>query len=344
MSISVKEQIKADIIAGNEKIVIKSPAAERLFYETLKENPEIFAYISGYTAAPSFFERGLVFNMTYDNLDVPLKNIYYVRSKDALEDIYHAALSRYLPAIIIVTPPALNAWGAYSDFNVAYGGYYSNHTGTEKRAWSMERGSFAFHRFDFNYRIGRLKLTLMERDVDKEVARLEKLLFHPNMRPETKAYVAHNYLARTVEYWLKEDANPLEMSYRQSAYGALINKKCVCQGYAEAYKRLLDTQGISNYVLCGKVKASTVHHAWNAVSFNGRDYFHVDVTWDSLGGGLSSQQYFCKSDAFMRPTRIWTRRNGVVCPSEENITNIARADIMLNRSKYKNGGIDPANF
>ncbi len=344
MSTEIKEKIKADIIACNEKIVIRSPMAERLFNEVLSENPEVLAYVSGYSAAPSLLERGLVFKMSYDNTDVPLKNVYFVSSADKLEDIYHSAISRYLPAIIVVTPSTVDAWRHYSDFNVAYGAFYSNHTSTEKRGWSMGRMGYSFHRFDFNYRIGRLKLTMMEREVDKEVARLEKTLFHRDMRPETKAYIAHNYLARTVEYWLKEDANPLEMSYRQSAYGALINRKCVCQGYAEAYKRLLDTQGIANYVLCGKVKESTVHHAWNAVSFDGREFYHVDVTWDSRGGGLSSQQYFCKSDAFMRPTRIWTRRSGVVCNSETNITKIAKEDIFFNRAKYLRSGIDPANF
>ena len=344
MSLEIKKQIKADILAGNEKIVIKSPMAERLFHEALDESPEILAYVAGYSAAPSFFDRGLVFKVSYDNLDVPVKNIYFVSSTGEIEDIFHSALSHYLASIIIVSAPGLNVWSVYEEFHVAYGGYYSNHTGTEKRGWSMGHRGFSFARFDFNYRIGRLKLAMMERDVDREVERLSKILFHRDMPPEVKAYVAHNYLARNVEYWLKEDATPLEMSYRQSAYGALINKKCVCQGYAEAYKRLLDTQGIKNYVLCGKVKESTVYHAWNAISFDGRVFFHVDVTWDSRGGGLSSQQYFCKSDAFMRPTRIWTRRSGVVCNSEENITSIAKADIMLHRSKYRAAGIDTANF
>ena len=344
MSIDIKQQIKADIIAGTARFVVKSPIAERLFFETLRENPDVYAYVSGYSYMPSLAERGLAFKMVYHNLDVPLKSIFYINSRDRLEDVFHLALSRYLPSIIIVTPHTLDVWGAYSEFNVGYGGFYSNHTGTKKQGWSMDSGGYAFHRFDFDYRIGRLKLAMMEREVDKEVDRLSRVLFHRDMRPETKAYVAHNYLARNVEYWLKEDANPLEMSYRQSAYGALINKKCVCQGYAEAFKRLIDIQGIVNYVLCGKVKASTVHHAWNAVTFDGINYYHVDVTWDALGGGMSSQQYFCKSDAFMRPNRIWTRRSGVVCNSEENITRIAKADIALNKAKYLHAGIDPKNF
>ncbi|MBQ2793510.1 MAG: hypothetical protein IKL79_05470 [Clostridia bacterium] len=339
-----KEQIKQQLLSFNERVVIRTPGAERLLMEILTENPQIFAYVSGYSAAPSLMERGLAFKISYDNTDIPHKYVYYVTSRERLEDIYHATLAAYIPAIIIVAPPTLDVWGAYSDFHVGYGAFYSNHTSTERRGWNMGRVGLSFYRLDFNYRIGRLKLTMMEREVDKEVERLQKTLFHPDMRPETKAYIAHNYLARTVEYWLKEDANPLEMSYRQSAYGALINKKCVCQGYAEAYKRLLDTQGILNYVLCGKVKESTVNHAWNAVSFDGRDYYHVDVTWDSRGGGLSSQQYFCKSDAFMRPTRIWTRRSGVVCNSEANITQIAKEDIFFNKAKYLRCGIDPANF
>lgn len=205
---------------------------------------------------------------------------------------------------------------------------------------------YSFCRIDFTYRIGRLKLTMMERTVDKEVERLAGELFTPDMPPETKAYIAHNYLAKTVEYWLKEDADPLEMSYRQSAYGALINKKCVCQGYAEAYKRLLDSQGIDNYVLCGKVKKSEagIGHAWNVVSFDGKEFFHVDVTWDSLGGGLSSNKYFCKSDDFMRPDRMWTRSRRVVCSSAQNILAKVKQDLLLHGMKYRKQGVNPAYF
>mgnify|MGYP006954259698 FL=1 len=42
-----------------------------------------------------------------------------------------------------------------------------------------------------------------------------------------------------------------------SAYGALVNKSAVCEGYAKAYKLLLDEMGIENDSVFNDV------HAWN---------------------------------------------------------------------------------
>ena len=341
----VIEDIKSQIMLRNEQVHIKHVNPQPLFFETLRRYPALYAYIAGYSSTRSL-KGGAVFNVKYGNIDVPLKNVFVVSSKDELEPIFHKGVAGYLPSIIIVAARGIDVWSAYSTFNVEYGGFYANQTDTKSSSWTMPDVDYGFCRIDFEYRIGRLKLTMMERTVDKEVERLEGELFTPDMPPETKAYIAHNYLAKTVEYWLKDDAGPLEMAYRQSAYGALINKKCVCQGYAEAYKRLLDSQGIENYVLCGKVKKSEagIGHAWNVITFNGKEFFHVDVTWDSLGGGLTSNKYFCKSDDFMRPERMWTRSGKVVCSSMQNILAVAKQDIVFHGMKYKKQGVNPAYF
>lgn len=83
-----------------------------------------------------------------------------------------------------------------------------------------------------------------------------------------KAIILHDYLAIQVEY----DANA---SNRYSAFGALRDGKAVCQGYALAYKYLLNKAGIE----CHIVTSKTLNHAWNIVKLNGK-YYHVDVTWD----------------------------------------------------------------
>lgn len=342
---AVIEDIKSQILLRNEKINIKHANPVPLFFETLRRNPQLYAYISGYSSSRSVM-GGAVFNVEYDNTDVPLKNIFVVSSSDELEPIFHEGVAGYLPAIIIVAAKGVDVWSAYSTFSVEYGGFYANQTETSSQSWTMPDVDYRFCRINFEYRVGRLKLTMMERAVDKEVERLAGELFTADMPPETKAYIAHNYLAKTVVYWLKDDATPLEMAHRQSAYGALINKKCVCQGYAEAYKRLLDSQGIENYVLCGKVKKSEsgVGHAWNVVSFDGRNFFHVDVTWDSLGGGLTSNKYFCKTDDFMRSERMWTRHGKIVCSSMQSILAKAKQDILLHGMKYRKQGVNPAYF
>ena len=342
---AVIEDIKSQILLRNEDVHIKCINPQPLFFETLKRYPALYAYIAGYSSNRSV-KGGVVFHIKYENTDVPLKDVFVVSSADELEPIFHRGVSGYLPAIIIVAAKGIDIWSKFSTFDVEYGGFYANQTDTKAQSWTMPDVNYSFCRIDFSYRIGRLKLTMMERTVDKEIERLANELFTPDMPPETKAYIAHNYLAKTIEYWLKDDATPLEMAYRQSAYGGLINKKCVCQGYAEAYKRLLDSQGIENYVLCGKVKKSEsgVGHAWNVVTFNGREFFHVDVTWDSLGGGMTSSKYFCKTDDFMRGERMWSRSGKIVCSSPQNILAKARQDLLLHGMKYRRQGVNPAYF
>ena len=83
-----------------------------------------------------------------------------------------------------------------------------------------------------------------------------------------KAIILHDYLAIQVEY-------DTTASNRYSAFGALRDGKAVCQGYALAYKYLLNKAGIE----CHIVTSKTLNHAWNIVKLNGK-YYHVDVTWD----------------------------------------------------------------
>jgi transglutaminase/protease-like cytokinesis protein 3 len=142
-----------------------------------------------------------------------------------------------------------------------------------------------------------------------------------------------------VVYWTKDEPNPLEKSYMQSAYGALINGKCVCQGYAEAYKRLLNSQNIICEVICGKVKGSKVYHAWNVVSFDGVEYYHVDVTWDAKNAGVKRDKYFCLSDADMVKDRLWTRLSYVSCNGKEDILKIAKQQIESQKLRYTAKGI-----
>lgn len=60
-----------------------------------------------------------------------------------------------------------------------------------------------------------------------------------------------------------------------TSYGAFVNHNVVCQGYALAFKVLMDRAGIP----CCYVKSDAMNHAWNMVQLDG-NWYHVDVTWD----------------------------------------------------------------
>jgi transglutaminase/protease-like cytokinesis protein 3 len=181
----------------------------------------------------------------------------------------------------------------------------------------------------------------MENETDREVERIAKLLFLPGMDDATKAFLAHNYLADSIDYTLIENATDLETSYMQSAYGALIKKKCVCQGYAEAFKRIMDFEGIPCDIVCGKTKDSTTYHAWNILKLNNeRDNYHIDVTWDSSDERVS-YKYFGLKDSDFIGQRTWSREYNATCNSSKNLLALARWGVMRFKTKLLANGVSP---
>ena len=103
----------------------------------------------------------------------------------------------------------------------------------------------------------------------------------------------HDYLVDNLSY-----DQTISGSNIYNLYGALVNKSCVCEGYAKAFKYLLDEAGIDCVIVIGtgtNTKGETENHAWNYVAVNG-SWYAVDTTWDDpviQGGGilLSSHKY-----------------------------------------------------
>ncbi len=71
------------------------------------------------------------------------------------------------------------------------------------------------------------------------------------------------------------DASPTAYS----AYGALVDGKAVCEGYARGMQLLLKHCGISSTLVFGKSVENDEQHMWNMVTINGKDY-HLDATWN----------------------------------------------------------------
>ena len=109
-----------------------------------------------------------------------------------------------------------------------------------------------------------------------------------------KAVALHDYLAVNCEYDKErlEAGTIPDVSY--SAYGVLVNRIAVCEGYALAYKYLLNQIGINCYMVTSK----EMNHAWNLIELNGT-YYQVDVTWDDPTWdliGRARHEYMFRSD------------------------------------------------
>lgn len=97
---------------------------------------------------------------------------------------------------------------------------------------------------------------------------------------------SHDWLIENMEY-------EASSNNRGNVYGALIEKKVVCEGYARVYKYVLDELGINNVLITGRAtnsKGVTEDHMWNYVQVGGI-WYAVDITWDDpivQGGGMIS--------------------------------------------------------
>lgn len=72
----------------------------------------------------------------------------------------------------------------------------------------------------------------------------------------------------------------------RNVYGALVNGKCVCEGYARAFKLIMDELGIPCLLVQGYAQGTGggfEPHMWNYVNLDG-SWYGVDVTWNDTDG------------------------------------------------------------
>ena len=92
-----------------------------------------------------------------------------------------------------------------------------------------------------------------------------------------------------------------------TAYGAIVEKKAVCEGISNAFSHLAKQVGISATVVNGF--ADGEEHAWNMIQI-GQDCYHIDVTWDIKNkreSTIKSYDYFCLCDDDLK-FRNWDKK------------------------------------
>lgn len=122
-----------------------------------------------------------------------------------------------------------------------------------------------------------------------------------------KELVLHDYLTTHCVYSDVVDQQPESDIYR--AYGALVNKDAVCNGYAEAMQLLLMCAGVNTKFVIGT--ADGVDHAWNLVEIDGK-WYHLDATWDDPTPDQAEytiHPYFNVTDEIMEQSHSWQKEN-----------------------------------
>lgn len=96
----------------------------------------------------------------------------------------------------------------------------------------------------------------------------------------------HDYLVKNCEYEKSATNEAADVNFF-TAYGALVEGKAVCEGYAKAFSLLCDEAGIDSFCLVGDAGGP---HMWNMVFCDG-EWYCMDVTWDDPVGNGDTVSY-----------------------------------------------------
>ncbi|MDE5670473.1 MAG: hypothetical protein K2I14_03285, partial [Eubacterium sp.] len=154
--------------------------------------------------------------------------------------------------------------------------------------------------FNPNYLMNSDEVKKHNQEIDSVVEAVVNKSLSFNNNIEKLIYI-HNYLVEHTEYSDEENQTI------NNLYGALVLKKTMCVGYAQAFCRIAEKAGIKTYI----VSSEKLNHAWNMVNLNG-EYYFVDCTWDdpvfdetNLSGdpvsGYGCYKYFmCSEELFVK--------------------------------------------
>lgn len=157
------------------------------------------------------------------------------------------------------------------------------------------------YKVEFSYLDGMDSATIsdMRDDIESKAKDIIRSLNLGSKSDYEKIYAINKYLCDNVYYpqepFITQDFTP---------YGALIDGRAVCDGYARATKILADMSGLDIYYVpgyCGD--PVTGGHAWNLVKVD-NEYYQLDVTWNDSG---ATDDYFLVTDDFMSLSREWDK-------------------------------------
>ncbi len=120
-----------------------------------------------------------------------------------------------------------------------------------------------------------------------------------------KVRYAHDAISNNAVYKLEDTAKKKNIGFIRTSYGALVSGECCCEGYARAFKSVMDRIGVPCVLVQGIYRHSSTAvelHMWNYVYVDGA-WLGVDVTFDDLdkniNGSEVSYNYFLRGASIM---------------------------------------------
>ncbi len=132
-------------------------------------------------------------------------------------------------------------------------------------------------------------LTKVEEEKNKiveEVKAVESNLQAGQSLEEQQARKAHDMIVLQNSYKLEEtiieegEGDPFSV---RNVYGAFVTHEIVCEGFARAFKMVMDDVNIPCVLVYGAFTSATQYeeHMWNYIQFEDGKWYGVDLTWDN---------------------------------------------------------------
>ena len=165
-----------------------------------------------------------------------------------------------------------------------------------------------------NYLYGNFKSQTQVKEAITKVENIRNNLIakiYSNTSDYDKALKVHDALVNSLEY-----DSSTNRTNTHNIYGSLVEKTVVCEGYAKAFKYILDSLNVECILVSGDATNSsgeTEAHMWNYIKLDG-NWYGVDVTWDDpiIVGGFSNNiirhNYFCKGKNVFKESHVPSRK------------------------------------
>ena len=131
--------------------------------------------------------------------------------------------------------------------------------------------AFEYHKNgkDYSYSVTKKEQAEMKKKFDTVLLKIQKQTVKLHSDYEKEKYI-NDFLCDSVTYNEKAE-------FSDTAYGALINGKALCEGYSKAFMLLCNKAGIECELIVGESEG--VGHMWNRVNID-KKLSYVDVTWN----------------------------------------------------------------
>ncbi len=139
------------------------------------------------------------------------------------------------------------------------------------------------------------KIAALQSEVKTVVSKI-----NGNLPSVLKEKIIHDYIVKSVNYDTQTADNVknlyVTLPHAFDLYGAAVENKAVCEGYAKLFQYLCYNVGINSTQIIGT--GNNGNHMWNAVCIDNK-WYQVDVTWDDADDYIS-YNYFNLTSESMR--------------------------------------------